>query len=111
MPEKKRSGQKVEQKNTEKEVQEEDYRHDVIKTLTPLLLGSIAGAISYFVTHTPTEASRDPIGIIILVLFIYIHKFLLPKMGVDLKGGKDWLAISFLNFTAWYITWTIFLNM
>lgn len=104
---KQRREQKEEPIKEKPEQKSEEYRNDVIKTLIPLSLGSIAGIISYYTT---IGASRDPIGIIILVLFIYLHKFILPKMNVEPKG-KDWIAISFLSFTTWYIFWTILLNL
>jgi len=111
MAEKKKKEQRKEQKEEpikeKPEQKSEDYRSDVIKTLVPLSLGSIAGIISYYTT---IGASRDPIGIIILVMFIYLNKFILPKMSVELKG-KDWIVISFLSFTTWYIFWTILLNL
>ncbi len=111
MTEKKRKEQKREQrekpKKEEPEQKSTDYRSDVVKTLFPLFLGAVAGIISYFAT---IGASRDPIGIIILVLFIYLHKFILPRMNVEPKG-KDWIVLSFLSFAAWYIAWTILLNL
>ncbi|HIP25435.1 MAG TPA: hypothetical protein EYG81_03080 [Archaeoglobus profundus] len=84
------------------------YRTDLIKTLVPIGFGVIAGIISFFITGN--LRSRDPLGIIILVLMIYLHKFILPKLGVKLEA-KDWLSISFMTFTTWYIAWTILLNL
>ncbi|WP_394295115.1 EMC6-like membrane protein [Archaeoglobus veneficus] len=81
---------------------------DTIKTLMPLALGGIAGVLSYIVTSG--GGNRDPVGIIILVFLIYLHKFLLPKFGIN-PEGKDWLAISFLSLAAWYVVWTFLLNL
>ncbi len=80
----------------------------LIKTLVPLVLGVIAGLISFIITDG--IRSRDPLGIIVLVFFIYIHKFLLPKIGVSLET-KDWVAISFMCFAGWYMMWTFLLNV
>ncbi|MDK2794931.1 MAG: hypothetical protein PWQ22_59 [Archaeoglobaceae archaeon] len=77
------------------------------KTFIPIILGAIAGLISFIVTQDLRQ--RDAFGIIILVLLIYIQKFIFPKLGVELKP-KDWVGLSFLSLSAWYIVWTILLN-
>ncbi len=82
-------------------------REGLIKTVIPLALGVLAGVISFIITDG--IRSRDPLGIIVLVFLIYLNKFLLPKLNVSLEG-KDWVAISFLCFASWYITWTFLLN-
>jgi|Deesub1362A_J573_1020465.scaffolds.fasta_scaffold00325_42 hypothetical protein len=88
------------------ESKQNTYKQDVVKTVSPLGLGAVAGIISYFIN---LEAHRDPLGIIVLVLFIYVHKFILPKFDIE-PAGKDWAVISFLSFTTWYISWTFMLN-
>jgi len=80
-----------------------------MKTYLPLLMGIIAGIISFLLTGD--FRSRDPFGIIVLIFFIYIHKYILPKFGEEVTSGKDWLAVGFLTLTTWYITWTILLNL
>lgn len=82
-------------------------REGLIKTIVPLLLGVVAGAISFLITGDIRK--RDPLGIIVLVFLIYIHKFILPKVGVKIEG-KDWVGIGFMAFAGWYITWTFLLN-
>ncbi len=78
-----------------------------LKTFLPLLLGIVAGVVSYAITGD--MRSRDPFGILVLVMFIYIHKFLLPKFDITIET-KDWLGISFLTLATWYISWTLLLN-
>ncbi len=78
-----------------------------LKTFLPLLLGIVAGIVSYAITGD--MRSRDPFGILVLVMFIYIHKFLLPKFDITIET-KDWLGISFLTLATWYISWTLLLN-
>jgi len=80
---------------------------DLLKTLIPIFLGSIAGILSMLLTQSLRE--RDPFGIIILVLFIYVHKFIFIKIGIKIEP-KDWAGISFLSFASWYISWTLLLN-
>lgn len=86
----------------------EEHRKDIVKTLLPIFFGFVAGIISFIVLGNLEK--RHPLGIIILVLFIYIHKFLMPKFDVELEN-KDWVGIAFLCFSSWYITWTLLLNM
>ncbi|RLI78692.1 hypothetical protein DRP05_06360 [Archaeoglobales archaeon] len=85
----------------------EEHRKDIVKTLLPIFLGFVAGIISFAVLGTLTK--RHPLGIVILVFVIYIHKFLMPKFDVELEN-KDWGVISFLCFSSWYISWTLLLN-
>jgi hypothetical protein len=94
-------------KSEQKSEQKKEDRDDIVRTVSPLILGSIAGAFSYYIT---ISGSRDPIGIIILVMFIYIHKFIFLKFKIEPKG-KDWIVVSFLSFTMWYIIWTFLLNL
>lgn len=79
-----------------------------VKTYLPLIMGSIAGIISFLITGN--LRGRDGLAIIILFLFIYLHKFLIPKFGVEIEA-KDWIGISFLTISSWYILWTILLNI
>jgi len=85
----------------------DEYKSGLIKTIIPLLLGVVAGVISFFITGDIRK--RDPLGIIVLVFLIYVNKFILPKVGVKLEG-KDWVGIGFMAFAGWYITWTFLLN-
>lgn len=83
-------------------------KENFVKTTIPLILGVIAGFLSFIVADG--IRSRDPIGIVILVFSIYVNKFLMPKMGVKLES-KDWFGISIMCFAGWYITWTFLLNL
>ncbi len=78
------------------------------KTYIPVALGALAGLISYLITDG--NRSRDPLGIIVLVLLIYVNKYLLPKIGVKVES-RDWAGITFLTFATWYIVWTFLLNL
>ncbi|MEG9193839.1 MAG: hypothetical protein HA489_00900 [Archaeoglobales archaeon] len=78
------------------------------KTLIPITLGAVAGLISFLVTQDLRQ--RDAFGIIILVLLIYVQKFIFPKLGIELKA-KDWVGLSFLTLSSWYILWTFLLNL
>lgn len=78
-----------------------------LKTFLPLLMGIIAGLISYLLTGD--MRSRDPFGILVLVITVYLHKFILPRFDVTIET-KDWLGIGFLTLSTWYISWTLLLN-
>lgn len=86
---------------------EQDPRKETIKTLMPVFLGTLAGIVSYLINM---GGLRDPVGIIILVLFIYVNKFILPKFGI-IPENKDWVVLSFLSLASWYISWTFLLNL
>ncbi|MCX8172035.1 MAG: hypothetical protein N3D09_00265 [Archaeoglobaceae archaeon] len=78
------------------------------KVFVPLFFGIIAGILSFLITFNIRQ--RDAFGIIILVLFIYIQKFVLPRLGIELKA-KDWVGISFITLSSWYIVWIFLLNL
>lgn len=78
------------------------------KVFVPVLLGIVAGFVSFLITQDLRQ--RDAFGIIILVFFIYVQKFLFPKFGIELKA-KDWIGLSFITLSSWYIAWTILLNL
>ncbi len=81
---------------------------DLAKAYIPFALGCVAGFISYLITLG--DVKRDPIGIIVLVISIYLNKFLLPKVGVKELKATDWLTITGLAAGAWYMVWTFLLN-
>ncbi len=82
---------------------------DAVKTYVPFVLGCIAGVVSYLLTLGSVK--RDPLGIIVLVIFIYINKFLLPKLGVGKLETKDWLTITGVAVGGWYMVWTFLMNI
>ncbi len=86
----------------------DEYEESLLKTFVPLALGILAGILSYLITDG--IRSRDPLGIVILVLLIYVNKFLLPKLGVKLET-KDWGGITLISFVSWYVIWTFLLNL
>ncbi len=78
------------------------------KTLLPIVLGFVAGTVSYALTQD--FRGRDALGIIVLMFFVYLHKVILPKFGEKIET-KDWVAIFFLSLCSWYVSWTLFLNI
>lgn len=79
-----------------------------LKTYLPLIMGFFAGLVSFYLTGE--LRSRDPLGIIVLVFAIYLHKFILPRFGAKIET-KDWAGLGFLTLATWYISWTLLLNL
>jgi hypothetical protein len=78
--------------------------------LLPSLLGALAGIISYLLFY-----NNEPVrlySLIVLVLAIYVQKFIFPPLGIDSKrfGFKDWFFLSFMTFCFWFVAWTLLLN-
>jgi hypothetical protein len=103
-----RKSEKPEKVEEKKEISEPDYFKEIIKTFLPLIFGVVAGIVSFIVTGN--IRTRDPLSIVVLVLFVYINKFIMPRFGVELQG-KDWAGVGFLTLTTWYISWTLLLNL
>ena len=78
--------------------------------IIPSLLGALAGLLSnlFFYNNEPIRIY----SLIVLVLAIYVQKFLFPVLGVDSKrfGFKDWFFLSFMTFCFWFVAWTLLLN-
>ncbi len=86
----------------------DEYGKGLIKTFIPAIFGCIAGILSFLITDG--VRLRDPLGIVVLVFSIYVNKFVMPKLGIELEG-KDWAGISFMTFASWYMVWTFLLNL
>lgn len=78
------------------------------KVFVPVLLGIVAGLASFLITQDLRQ--RDAFGIIILVFFIYVQKFIFSRFKIELKA-KDWIGLSFITLSSWYMAWTILLNL
>ena len=87
---------------------EKDTKKDFIKAVVPIIMGAIAGIISYFVTQDVRQ--RDPFGIIVLVAFIHLQKFILSKFDIQ-PESKEWAGFALMTFSSWYISWTFMLNL
>lgn len=68
-----------------KEKEKAEYKEGLIKTLTPLLFGAIAGVISIFVLNDP----KSPDGLLIAILMVLVQKFVYPFLHTSLEGVKD----------------------
>lgn len=101
------------------EVKKKEYESELKKTAVPMVFGIIAGISSFaFSGKNPPliagGAREMAAGLLMFFLFIFFltvifQRPILSKMGVPLKGPKDWLYISFLTFDTWFVTWAILL--
>jgi len=90
-----------------KEKEKAEYKEGLIKTLTPLLFGAIAGVISIFVLNDP----KSPDGLLIAILMVLVQKFVYPFLHTSLEGVKDWIYILFITLFCWFIFFTLLLNI
>ncbi len=86
------------------------YREGILKTAVASIFGIIAGILSYLATGN--TRSRDAFAILILFFMIYIQKFILKQLNVNVEelSGKDWFYIGFITFDLWYVSWVFLLN-
>jgi len=102
-------------KETQKKGEEEvivtgrkTYLENVYKTLIPTVFGIIGGAISI----VPIFKNFASLAVLLVIFLILVERYLvLSKVVVSKFGVKDWFYISIMTFFAWYISFTIFLNM
>ncbi len=90
-----------------KEKEKAEYKEGLIKTLTPLLFGALAGVISFYVIKNPI--SED--GLLIAILMVMVQKFVYPFLHTSLEGAKDWIYISFITLFCWFISFSLLLNI
>jgi len=93
-----------EQRGTDK--RREEYVDGLKKTLIPVLLGLLAGAIAYKIAPDPVSGD----GLLIAFLMVITQRFLFPIIHTKLEGPKDWLYVSFMTLFSWFIAFTLLLN-
>jgi hypothetical protein len=103
-------GEGMEIKTPTKEERIAFHIRGVKMVLIPSLLGVLAGILTYLLFLN--DPSVRPYSLIVLVLAIYVQKFIFPPLEIDSKrfGFKDWFFLSFMTFCFWFVTWTILLN-
>ncbi len=89
------------------EKEKAEYKEGLIKTLTPLLFGALAGVISFFVLNDPKSSD----GLLIAILMVLVQKFVYPFLHTSLEGVKDWIYISFITVFCWFISFSLLLNI
>ncbi|HJJ36471.1 MAG TPA: 4Fe-4S binding protein [Methanocorpusculum sp.] len=92
----------------------------VIRTAIALVLGIIAGIVSFYLAGIPgSYLTYDPsfnpnwiLGLLVWLVAVVIQKslFMLLKFDVSKYGKKDWFYQGFMTFCAWALTWTMLLS-
>ena len=88
----------------------------IIRTAIALVLGIIAGIVSFYLAGTdifnPAAPPNWIIGILVWLVAVVIQKtiFMLIKIDVSKLGKKDWFYQGFMTFCAWFMTWTMLLS-
>lgn len=92
----------------------------VVRTAIALVLGVIAGIVSFYFAGIPGEAlAYDPtfmpnwiVGILVWLVAVVIQKplFTLLKFDLSKYHKKDWFYQGFMSFCAWALTWTMLLS-
>lgn len=84
------------------------YLENVYKTLIPTVFGVIGGAISL----VSIFKNFAVLSVLMVIFLILIERYIvLSRLVVSKFGAKDWFYISVMTFLAWYVSFTIFLNM
>jgi len=84
------------------------YLENVYKTLIPTIFGVIGGAISIISIFKNFAF----LAVLMVIFLILIERYIvLSRLVVSKFKAKDWFYISIMTFLAWYISFTIFLNM
>ncbi|WP_458184976.1 EMC6-like membrane protein [Haladaptatus sp. NG-WS-4] len=84
-----------------------------LRSITVTSLASLAGIAAAFVSAamvgTKTAAATDQLGLAIVLGFVVVQLPLLRVIGYELDGVKDYLYVTFMTFSLWFITWGILL--
>jgi len=95
---------------------ENEHVHRIIRTGTAIVLGIIAGIVSFFIGGAidPTTGAQPNafVGLLAWLVAVVIQKmlFMLMKIDVTKLGKKDWFYQGFMTFCAWGIVWTVMLT-
>lgn len=78
-------------------------------SILPAALGVVAGFLS---SPYMLSTAHQTLSIIILVLAIYVQKYLYTPWGLDSSkfDWKAWFYVGFMTFCFWYVTWAIIAN-
>lgn len=88
------------------------HMRGVTVTTLACLAGVAAAFVSGSIVGTTAEAATNTRALFILAAFVVVQFPVLRVIGVDVSGfgPKDYLYISFMTFTLWFITYGIMLT-
>jgi hypothetical protein len=89
--------------------QRASHLRSITVTAIAALAGIAAGVASGVVVGTASAAAKDQMGLAIMLGFVVVQMPLFRALGYELDGAKDYLYVTFMTFSLWFITWGILL--
>ena len=89
--------------------QRASHLRSITVTAIAALAGIAAGVASGVVVGTASAAANDQMGLAIMLGFVVVQLPLFQALGYELDGAKDYLYVTFMTFSLWFITWGILL--
>lgn len=89
-----------------------DQRASHLRGLTVTSIATLAGVASALVTSVIATGPQDTVGIAVLGAFVIGQLPLLRLVGIETEdfSAKDYLYVTFMTFSLWYVTWAILLT-
>jgi len=89
-----------------------DQRASHLRGLMVTSIATLAGVAGALVTTVIATGPTDTIGIAVLGAFVIGQLPLLRLVGIDTEdfSAKDYLYVTFMTFSLWYVTWAILLT-
>ncbi|PSP73172.1 hypothetical protein BRC86_09860 [Halobacteriales archaeon QS_3_64_16] len=89
-----------------------DQRASHIRGLTVTSIATLAGIAAALVTTMIATGPQDTVSIAVLGAFVIGQFPLLQVVGIETESlsAKDYLYITFMTFSLWYVTWAILLT-
>lgn len=75
-------------------------------------LGIVAAIVSSVVTADAANPATSPLGAYVLAGAILVQFPVLKVVGIDVEdfSAKDYLYVSFMTFSLWFVCWGILLT-
>jgi hypothetical protein len=75
------------------------------------IVGVVAGVVSWALTQGVVGPGLETsFGLYVLAGAVVAQQPLLPYLGKDEMGAKDWLYVAFMTFDLWFVAWTVLLT-
>jgi hypothetical protein len=89
-----------------------DQRASHIRGLTVTSIATLAGIAAALATTAIATGPQDTMGVAVLGAFVIGQFPLLQLVGIETESlsAKDYLYITFMTFSLWYVTWAILLT-
>lgn len=74
-------------------------------------MGILAGVLSWALTQGIVGPGlAETTGIYVLAGSVVLQRPVIPLLGKDEMGAKDWLYVAFMTFDLWFVSWTVLLT-